>query len=247
MSFLTIMVITICSYAQDIIVTKDAKKIDAKILEVSISEIRYKELDNLEGPIFILSTDDIVTIIYANGKVVLYNDAQNEAEALKKAREEAERARKQAEAQERQRQREEQARLEAEYKAREAAEAERKAKEAEAIAKANELGATFGNTSSTGQGNPVGYSSSGGHNWSLAGRDLKGTLPLPSNAFNQEGKVIVQIRVDAAGNVVEAKYKGGNVTDKQTIQIAIDAAKKAKFTEGDHDQIGTITYIFKLN
>jgi TonB family protein len=65
--------------------------------------------------------------------------------------------------------------------------------------------------------------------------------------FNQEGKVVVQIRVNAAGNVIDAREaKGGNVSDKQTIQIALDAARRAKFTEGDHDQIGTITYIFKI-
>ena len=222
LSFLTIMVITLCSYAQDIIVRKDAKKIDAKILEVSTSEIRYKELDNLDGPTFILRTNEIVTIIYANGKVVIYNnDAQNELDA----------------------------RLEAERRAREAAEAEKARKEAEAVAHANQMGSLFGAESNEiGQrGNPVGHGSLGSQTWSLAGRSLKGTLPQPSNAFNQEGKVIVQIRVNAAGNVVEATCKGGNVTDKRTQQLAIDAAKKAKFTEGDHDQIGTITYIFKLN
>ena len=58
---------------------------------------------------------------------------------------------------------------------------------------------------------------------------------------------MVQIRVNAAGNVIDATVKGGNVSDKQTQQIALEAARKAKFTEGDHDQIGTITYIFKLN
>ena len=92
LNFFTIMIITICSYAQDIIVTKDAKKIDANILEVSTSEVRYKELDNLDGPIFILRSDEISSIIYANGKVVLYDqpkeepiDEEKEAEAIAKA------------------------------------------------------------------------------------------------------------------------------------------------------------------
>lgn len=220
LSFLTIMVITLCSYAQDIIVTKDAKKIDAKILEVSTSEIRYKELDNIDGPTFILRTDEIVTIIYANGKVVIYNnDAQNELDA----------------------------RLEAERRAREAAEAERKAKEAETITKANQIGPMYGTSSGSGQGNPVGHGSVGGPNWSLAGRSPKGTLPQPSNSFNQEGKVIVQIVVNAAGKVIEASIAGGNVSDKQTQQMALDAARKANFSEGDGEQTGTITYIFKLN
>jgi hypothetical protein len=70
-------VLSICTFAQDVIVTKDSKKIDAKILEVSKSEIKYKEADNLEGPTFVLEVDDINSIIYSNGKVVLYNGQQS--------------------------------------------------------------------------------------------------------------------------------------------------------------------------
>ena len=75
--FLLIIVLvgTLTSFAQDIIVTTDAKKIEAKILEVSKQEIRYKEIDNLEGPTFVLSTDEISSIIYSNGKVTLYNNS----------------------------------------------------------------------------------------------------------------------------------------------------------------------------
>lgn len=141
---------------------------------------------------------------------------------------------------------------------REAAERARKQKEAEAIAKANQFGNLFGKTDGTSvgggdtkgegqKGNPVGHGSSGAGSWSLDGRGIKGTLPQPSKDFKQEGKVVVQIRVNAAGQVVSATIKGGDVSDKATQQLALDAAKKAKFTEGDHDQIGTITYIFKLN
>ena len=142
---------------------------------------------------------------------------------------------------------------------REAAERARKQKEAEAIAKAQQMGNLFGKTDGTNtggngtsqgarqKGNPVGHGSSGGNSWSLEGRGIRGTLPQPSNDFRQEGKVVVQIRVNAAGQVISASVKGGDVSDKQTQQLALDAAKKAKFTEGDHDQIGTITYIFKLN
>ena len=140
---------------------------------------------------------------------------------------------------------------------REAAERARKQKEAEAIAKANAMSSLFGNSgansgngSSQGngqKGNPVGHGSSGGNSWSLSGRGIKGTLPQPANTFNQEGRVIIEIRVNAAGIVVSAVVKGGNISDKQTQQLALEAARKAKFTEGDHDQIGTITYIFKLN
>lgn len=155
-----------------------------------------------------------------------------EAIALRKAAEEAEKARKQAEAAER-------------------------AKQAEAIAKANQMGSLFGksgNTTGSGdgqgggqKGNPIGHGSSGGNDWSLAGRNIKGSLPRPANTFNQEGQVIVEIRVNAAGKVVSATLKGGNISDKQTQQLALEAARKAQFTEDDHDQIGTITYNFKFN
>lgn len=66
--------------AQDIIVTTDAKKIEAKITEVSKSEIKYKEFDYQDGPTFTLGVEEINSIIYANGKVALYNQdkAKNE-------------------------------------------------------------------------------------------------------------------------------------------------------------------------
>ena len=151
------------------------------------------------------------------------------------------------------------ARAKKEKEEREAAERARKQKEAEAIAKANALGNLFGKTNGTNtsgdgtaqgsgsKGNPVGHGSSGGNSWSLAGRGIKGTLPQPSNDFQQEGRVLVEIRVNAAGNVISAVVKGGNISDKATQQLALEAARKAKFTEGDHDQIGTITYNFKFN
>lgn len=198
---------TICSFAQDIIVTNKAQKIDAKILEVTSSEIRYKELDNLDGPVFILRADEINSIIYANGKVVLYNQQQVHETADEQ-------------------------------------------KSAKAVARANALGSLFGNTGDVGaaqKGNPVGHDLKGGSSWSMAGRGIRGTLPQPSNNFNQEGSVIVGIRINAAGNVISVTHKGGTVNDEETIQLALDAARKAKFTDGDHDQIGTITYIFKLN
>ncbi len=196
----------------------------------------------------------------------LMTQEDEEALALRKQREKEEKARQQAEAERKRLEREEQARIEKERKEREAAEAAKRAKEDAAKAKAqNLIGGMFGQGSGAGhtgnsggegsgdgkgagtQGNPIGHGSSGGNSWSLEGRGIKGKLPQPSNNFNQEGKVIVEIRVNAAGQVVSATVKGGDVSDKQTQQLALEAARKAKFTEGDHDQVGTITYKFKLN
>lgn len=232
--------------AQDIIVTKNAKKIDAKILEVSTSEIRYKELDNLDGPIFILRADEINSIIYANGKVVLYNQPKSEEELAQERAKRVEKSRQDADLEQmdiddlgRVRLEEEEARKQSELSA-------KQQQEERATAKAKSMGSLFDDNNSY-KGNPVGHGNGYGNSWTLAGRSLKGTLPQPSNNFRQEGKVVVQIRVNAAGKVTSATIKGGDVSDKKTQQLALDAAYKAKFTEGDSDQIGTITYIFKLN
>lgn len=57
---------------QDLIVTMDAQQIKSKIIEVSKNEIRYKEIDNLDGPTYVLNTEEIASIIYANGKVSVF-------------------------------------------------------------------------------------------------------------------------------------------------------------------------------
>jgi TonB family protein len=75
------IMVAISSYAQDIIITNKAQKIDAKILEASVSEIKYKKIDNIDGPTYTLHTDEINSIIYANGKVVLYNQPKIEEES----------------------------------------------------------------------------------------------------------------------------------------------------------------------
>ena len=160
--------------------------------------------------------------------------------------------------------REEEARVEAERIAKEKALAEQRAKEQEAINKANQLAALFGqagtaeganadnasdsNTAGT-KGNPVGKGMgiTNGTQWSLYGRNVK-RLPKPSEDFAQAGLVVVQIMVDAAGNVTNATItEGTTISDRATQQLALQAARQAKFTEGDTPQIGKITYTFKLN
>jgi len=59
--------------AQDVIITKNAEKVEAKIVEISPTEIKYKKTNNLDGPTFILYTSDVQTIIYSNGDVQLFD------------------------------------------------------------------------------------------------------------------------------------------------------------------------------
>ena len=73
--FMATLLLTSSLWAQDIIVTTDSKKIEAKILEVSDTEIKYKEKDYLDGPTFVMATNKISSVLYSNGKVVLYNQS----------------------------------------------------------------------------------------------------------------------------------------------------------------------------
>jgi len=69
--FLALCIIAIsCNcLAQDIIVTKDARKINAKVTEVNVDNIRYKNFDNQDGPVYTLLKSDIASIVYQNGQV----------------------------------------------------------------------------------------------------------------------------------------------------------------------------------
>lgn len=176
--------------------------------------------------------------------------AEQQKKEEKKRKEEQDRIRIQKE-------KEEQARLEAERIAREEAIAQEKAKKQAAIDKAQKLmGGAFssnvspsegsGSTSGgTMQGNPVGKGSSGGHSWSLNGRSLQGKLASPRVGGVQEGKVVVNIRVNAAGKVVSATQGNGTtISEKATIQACLDASYKATFSSGTGDVLGTITYKF---
>lgn len=112
-----------------------------------------------------------------------------------------------------------------------------------------ENGAAANTTKDKGTGTSYkGSGSEGDNKWSLAGRGLVGSLPKPKNSFNQDGTVVVRIWVDASGVVTDAEVVGGTISDKATTNLAIEAAKKAKFTADKNlKQTGTITYKFKFN
>lgn len=60
--------------AQDVIITRDSKRIDAKVEEISETEVRYHRQDNLNGPVFVLPTSQIASIVFANGDVTTFNN-----------------------------------------------------------------------------------------------------------------------------------------------------------------------------
>ena len=63
---LAILTVSIC-FSQDVITKKTGEDIQAKILEVGQTEIKYKRFDNSEGPSFTISKSDVLMIRYSNG------------------------------------------------------------------------------------------------------------------------------------------------------------------------------------
>ena len=100
-------------------------------------------------------------------------------------------------------------------------------------------------------GNTNEGSSDGEPSARLAGRNVVGSLPLPSYGVQKAGRVVVRITVDREGNVTDAipGYEGTSVQDRALWSAAKQAALQAKFNANPKAplaQEGTITYIYKL-
>ena len=59
--------------AQDMIVLKDGNMIEAKVVEISSTEIRYKRFDHLEGPTIVIPATNVLSIRYENGNYEIIN------------------------------------------------------------------------------------------------------------------------------------------------------------------------------
>ena len=62
--------------AQDLITTRNGEEIRAKVLEVGLHTVKYKNYSNIEGPDYVLSKDDIRFIKYENGEKDIFNDEE---------------------------------------------------------------------------------------------------------------------------------------------------------------------------
>jgi len=75
--------LTFNSFAQDlpapksdIIYKPDGSKIEAKVLEISPTEVKYKLFSNPDGPLYSISKNDLMMIIYQNGKNEVFANSQ---------------------------------------------------------------------------------------------------------------------------------------------------------------------------
>lgn len=151
-------------------------------------------------------------------------------------------------------------RLAAEKKAaEEKAAAEAAAKRiAGAFGKGTQLGDKGTGTTGQGlQGTPTGNAAEGQSSgvggigtFDLNGRSLgPGGLPQPIYNVQEEGRVVVTITVNPAGQVIQTSInKRTNTANAALQKAAEDAARKARFNavDGVNNQTGTITYYFKL-
>lgn len=127
-----------------------------------------------------------------------------------------------------------------------------------AFGKGTQTGSKGTGTAGTGiQGSPTGnsaegqWSGVGGYgSWDLNGRSLgSGGLPRPIYNVQEEGRVVVTITVNPAGQVIHTSInKRTNTANAALRKAAEDAARKARFNavNGVNNQTGTITYYFKL-
>ena len=101
------------------------------------------------------------------------------------------------------------------------------------------------------KGSQLGSSDGSSTSVSLSGRSSIGNIPIPSYNSNKEGRVVIDIQVDKNGKVIKASFQAISSTtnDGKLVSEAVNAALKAKFNRDDNAnfiQIGTITYIFKV-
>ncbi len=69
--------------AQDIIVKKNGKEIRAKIIELGTAEVKYRQFDQPEGPIYAEEKENILKIIFEDGRIEMYGAARmDEASAF---------------------------------------------------------------------------------------------------------------------------------------------------------------------
>lgn len=71
--FLLLLMAPATLLAQDVIYKTDGTRVEAKVQEVGIDEIKYKMFNNPDGPVYVIEKDDVTMIAYQNGTHELFN------------------------------------------------------------------------------------------------------------------------------------------------------------------------------
>lgn len=67
--FFVLMCTSLVVLAQDVILTSDNSEIQAQVLRINEENIEYKKWNYMEGPTFVISVGNVVSIKYANGDI----------------------------------------------------------------------------------------------------------------------------------------------------------------------------------
>ena len=88
MKNILLFILFICSSniikAQDTLSMRSGENILVKVIEVGTSELKYKKLDNLNGPIFSMLKSDLLIIKYENGTSEDYSKEERTLIKVKK-------------------------------------------------------------------------------------------------------------------------------------------------------------------
>lgn len=94
-SLTLLLLFVICSFSswsQDAILKRDGSKIDAKVVEITTTTIKYRNFDQPDGPIRNIAINDVQEIIYENGtwekfekkEITVTKEEEYEKPAIKK-------------------------------------------------------------------------------------------------------------------------------------------------------------------
>ncbi len=73
-SMLLVLTFSLVVHAQDIIYTTGGNKITAKVTELNMTDVKYKDFANLEGPTYVISKVEVVLIQFSDGSSQIINE-----------------------------------------------------------------------------------------------------------------------------------------------------------------------------
>ena len=88
LSLLTLLLIPVFCFAQDVIITKSGDEIKSKVVEITPDMIKYKKYGKDESPIISIYKDDVFMIKYANGEKEMLNSTTKQTKPKENAIEE---------------------------------------------------------------------------------------------------------------------------------------------------------------
>lgn len=74
--FALLCISIVATAADDVIILKNSTRIDAHLEEISDTKVRYKKANYLDGPTYLVETNQISLIILSNGDVINYANYQ---------------------------------------------------------------------------------------------------------------------------------------------------------------------------